>query len=181
MERILGYPRKGGLWLGMILAIIAGIVSFEGSAYAEIYQGWWTGYAMGNITGAANVVLDLGHVARHRASNCPNDPAAYWDYRTVIYLLGGISLQNCDGTTSSYSLFTIQDWGDSDCSEGDYWIDVYFGRCKKPADPCSCPGVNIPAGSCDSFNTVNSCTNARNFGKNFMLYDGPAAPVVWCP
>lgn len=171
MERVLGYRRKSGLWLGTILTIIAGVVCSEGLAYA-FYLGQWTGYAMGRLSGSANVVLDLGHAARHNPSRCPTDPAAYWPFGSYIVSLSGpIRLQECSENIINAYTFTLADTGDNDCSEGHYWIDVYFGRCKRPADPCSCGGVSDSV--CYPSNTVNSCNNAINFGRKWMFYEGP--------
>lgn len=177
MERILRYPGKGRLWPGILLAILAGVVSFEGSAYADVYQGWWTGYAMGNRYGASGALLGLGHFANHHPNDCPEDPAAWWPYDTFIDIAVGIPLKNCVGTTFYFQVFILKDIGDPECRQGSYWVDVYFGRCKKPTDPCSCPGVTTTV--CDSSNTVNSCTNATYFGRNWMSYNGPSFCEVW--
>ena len=109
--------------------------------------------------------------ANHSNNWCPGDPAAFWAYGTGIDMAIPSSLTQWDQNGNSYSRghFTLQDFGDTSCSQGNYWVDVYFGRWKPSADPCVCDNVS---GTCD-LGAHNNCTDAVNWGTGPVTYFGP--------
>ena len=171
MERILGkytYSR-------VIVAILAGLLMVTSVAPYHVeaagpFSGWFTGYAMGNLTGGAGVTLVQGHFANHLNTACPNDPAAHWTWGTQITTSQWIGMLDYRGQVVSRNRFYLYDVGDLTCSQGNYWVDIYFGRYKFSGQPCSCPGVG--SGVCTTANT-NSCTQATNFGRSWRSYTSP--------
>lgn len=139
------------------------------------FYGKFTGYAMGNRTGGAGIELVQGHFANHHYQACPNDPAASWPYGTLIITDNTIPQHNQAGQTVYYTSFYLEDVGDLTCSQGNYWVDIYFGRweSKPVSDPtyCYCGGVTSP-GYCYT-GTVSSCTDATNFSAHYYWYTKP--------
>jgi hypothetical protein len=130
------------------------------------YQGTFTGYAMGNLTGAGGVTLNQGHFANHSSTACGGgDPAGQWSFGTHItsvYSQGAFH-NGTSGGTFYQSGFTLEDTGDPSCLLGNYWADLYFGRYKLSTDLCNCPGS--PPGTCYN-GVVNQCTDAVNYGSH---------------
>lgn len=139
------------------------------------YYGRFTGYAMGNRNGGGGIELIQGHFANHHYETCPSDPAAAWPYGTRIDTDNTIPQHNQLGQTVNYATFYLQDVGDLTCSQGDYWVDIYFGRWenKPTSDPsyCYCDGVTSP-GICYS-GSMSSCNDANDFGVHYYWYTGP--------
>ncbi len=167
MERLL-MNRWGHILLVVIILMISG--AGLQTTYAGTYSGWFTGYAMGNRYGGAGVELAQGHFANHYYLKCPNDPAAYWTWGTRI-TTPPISMQNQAGQDYTRTVFYLYDVGDFTCSQGNYWVDIYFGRYRRSGETCECPGVVNP-GYCYVAST-NSCTQARNFGRSWKTYTQP--------
>ncbi|NBD34427.1 MAG: hypothetical protein GVY30_00325 [Chloroflexi bacterium] len=160
-------------WLHRLLLVIALMLLSLGSftaAYAGTYSGWFTGYAMGNQYGGAGVEISQGHFANHYVYSCPGDPAAHWNWGTQI-TTPWIGMQDQAGRYFSRNLFYLYDVGDFSCSQGNYWVDIYFGRYRYSGESCNCPGVPNP-GYCYTGNT-NSCTQAINFGRSWKTYSQP--------
>ncbi|MDY6877749.1 MAG: hypothetical protein SWK90_16325 [Chloroflexota bacterium] len=176
MARFLVDNRRKWLWLAAMLAVIVvlGTILNHATAYAGSYYGKFTGYAMGNQYGGAGVEIQQGHFANHYYNWCPDDPAAWWGWGTRIDT-PSIEQHNQAGQEVWYSTFYLYDVGDPTCSQGNYWVDVYFGRWepRPPGDPnyCCCSGVPSP-GYCYA-GAVNSCTDAINFGYHYYWYTGP--------
>lgn len=181
MDKFLRSNHKA--WKRFFLAIalvIIGALTFE-NASAGTYTGYWTGYAMGNRYGASNYEIYQGDFANHppsywdpnlqRYRGCPNDPAANWAWGTQIYLSSGVSMLDYNSLPQIYHYFYLYDNGDPDCTQGNYWVDVYFGRYRRSSDSCNCPGSPSP-GYC-IVTTNNSCTAATNFGRSSKTYTGP--------
>jgi hypothetical protein len=139
------------------------------------YYGRFTGYAMGNRNGGSGIELIQGHFANHHYESCPSDPAAAWPYGTRIDTDNVIPQHDQFGQTVNYITFYLQDIGDLTCSQGNYWVDIYFGRweTKPTSDPtyCYCGGVPSP-GFCYS-GSISSCNDADTFGSHFYWYTGP--------
>ena len=156
----------------LAVALIVGMSVISVSAAS--YYGKFTAYAMGNRYSGAGIEVSQGHFANHYYNWCPNDPAAWWLWGTRIDT-PSIAQHNQSGQTVYYSTFYLYDIGDPTCSQGNYWVDVYFGRWepRSPSDPnyCYCSGVTSP-GFCYS-GSQNSCTDAINFGYNYYWYTGP--------
>ncbi len=160
-------------WLRGLLFISVVVLLSLGSfvtAYAGTHQGWFTGYAMGNRYGGAGVEISQGHFANHYVHSCPGDPAAHWTWSTRI-TTPWIGMQDQTGRYFPRNLFYLYDVGDLSCSQGNYWVDIYFGRYRRGDEACTCPGVPNP-GYCYSANT-NSCTQATNFGRSWKTYSQP--------
>jgi hypothetical protein len=170
MERILNKSRRQTPAIVLIgLALAISIANYRAAA-AGPFSGWFTGYAMGNLKGGAGVTLVQGHFANHLNTACPNDPAAQWLYGTRITTSQWIGMKNASGQVVNYNRFYLEDIGDLSCSQGNYWVDIYFGRYKFNANVCSCPGVSNSV--CTIANT-NSCTQATNFGRSIKSYTSP--------
>ncbi len=129
----------------------------------EVGVGTFTGYAMGNQYGAAGVEVAVGHFANHSPTYCPNDPAAPWPFGTQITTASQQGPFHNPSSGSSYYRYTfyLEDTGDTSCSMGNYWADLYFGRHKRSSEPCYCGGVS---GYCYTSTVVNHCTDATNYG-----------------
>lgn len=170
MERFLTHIRH--IRLRIMIAVAVGVVvvatTLNASVYAGTYYGKFTGYAMGNQYGAAGVQVTQGDFANHWYIKCPNDPAAWWAYGAVINT-PSIAMHYYDGSTIYYSTFYLEDIGDFTCSQGNYWVDIYFGRYRWPGGSCVCGGVS---GYCVNGYT-NNCTDAVNFGYHYYTYTGP--------
>lgn len=138
--------------------------------YAATYTGWFTGYAMGNQIGAAGVEVSQGHFANHSYGTC-GDPASYWPWGTKITTAQSITLHYSNGAAYSRKKFYLEDGGDLNCSQGNYWVDIYFGRYQRFGEPCNCPG-SPSNGFCINAN-YNSCNDAQNFGRTTRTYTGP--------
>lgn len=153
-----------------LLAVVK-VLLLSAEAHAGTYAAWHTGYAMGNRYGAAGIELLRGDFANHSPSWCPNDPAAYWQFGTYIREDQSITLplQTYPGGTA-YTYFRLEDIGDPYCTQGNYWVDIYFGRWKLPSQQCCCPGVICP-GFCYNSNYNNSCTWATDFGRQWRGYN----------
>lgn len=181
MARFLAYLKshKLGLLLALsatVLAVVASLVVNTTPAHAAHYNGWFTAYAMGNRTGAdPNVELTQGHFANHYYQWCPGDPAAFWLWGTRIDTDAPIGMSSQWGGQVSYSTFYLHDIGDPTCSQGNYWVDIYFGRWENrpTSDPsyCCCGGVTCP-GFCYAAG-ANPCSNAQVFGRQSRGYTGP--------
>jgi hypothetical protein len=171
MERFLILKGKG--WRYFFLAVAIAVISAMsfGTAYAATYSGWWTGYAMGNRYGASGYEVYQGDFANHPPNKCPNDPAAFWAWGTQITLSAGVAMQDQNGLPVIYHYFYLYDNGDPTCSQGNYWVDVYFGRYLFSGQSCNCPGSPSP-GYCIVAST-NSCTQAQNFGRSYKTYTKP--------
>lgn len=132
-------------------------------ALAADYTGTYTGYAMGNLNGAAGIELVQGHFANHSNNWCPGDPASFWAFGTGITTQSPsyVNMHNQNGSTYSRAYFELRDIGDLQCTMGNYWVDAYFGRWKPQADACSC---NNGTEVC-YLGTANTCTDAKTFGR----------------
>jgi len=168
MERLLRVK-----WLRWFLFAIAvtlvGTVTFA-TAYAATYSGWFTGYAMGNRYGQAGVEVRQGHFANHSPTYCPGDPAAYWSWGTRIDT-PWIGMITGEGWPYARNTFYKYDGGDTSCSLGNYWVDIYFGRYRYPGQSCDCPGSPSP-GDCYNANS-NSCDVSKTFNRTWKTYSGP--------
>jgi len=173
MARFLVGNWRRRLWRLAILAIILGLglIANRPTAYAGSYSGWFTGYAMGNRYGGAGVEIRQTHFANHYYEWCPNDPAAWWGWGTRITTSPPIAMHDAYGRQISYSRFYLYDVGDPSCSQGNYWVDIYFGRFKPDFDPCDCPRSPSP-GYCKP-GAWNSCWDAITFGRQWRSYTGP--------
>jgi len=170
MARLLAKPgstRQNQIFVASLAAIIIAALMYS-AAYASYYYGKFTGYAMGNQYGGAGVEIRQGHFANHYYLMCPNDPAAYWTWGTQIST-PVIYMHNQSGQTTAWTTFLLYDVGDFGCTQGNYWVDVYFGRYKPNDANCYCGGV---WGYC-YWGSKNSCTDAINFGYHYYTYWGP--------
>jgi hypothetical protein len=125
---------------------------------------------MGSLQGGAGVTLVQGHFANHHYQMCPNDPAAQWSYGTRITTSSWIGMKDYRDQVYYRNIFYLYDVGDFSCSQGNYWVDIYFGRYRKSGEVCSCPGVSNSV--CTVANT-NSCSQAINFGRTLKTYTQP--------
>jgi hypothetical protein len=130
--------------------------------------GRWTGYAMFGIYGANGIEVFQGYAANHESYYCPNDPAAYWAFGTSFQLHGSdyVPTKGIGGATTNRQFFYLEDAGDTSCSQGNYWVDAYFGR-YEPDGPrqyyCGAWG--------QSYNGVpNNCDDAKNWGYWYLSY-----------
>lgn len=154
------------LWSGA--AIILTSLFRPSAADAGTFSGPFTGYAMGNLQGASGQVLQTTDFANHHPNYCPNDPAAWWPYGTVIIEDEIIIYPDGSGDVFFSRVSTLKDIGDFNCVMGNYWVDIYFGRWKRSGEACSCPGVVSP-GVC-SLGQDNSCNWAIAFGVQTRGY-----------
>ena len=174
MEKFLKYIRHGFHFLAGFVATVV-LIAFASEAYATAYSSKpFTGYAMGNLTGAnGSTQLIRGHFANHAAGGAYTyDPARNWTWGTQISSINpSISMIMSNGSTSTFTSLFLYDNGDPGCTKAAYWVDVYFGRSRpNTGTPCSCPGSSNNQCFVDS---TNSCTNATNFGSNNRSYVGP--------
>ncbi|MGC1376943.1 MAG: hypothetical protein WA821_11990 [Anaerolineales bacterium] len=170
MDAILNKKRQI-TFAAILLALVAGISVMNFTAVSATgYSGWFTGYAMGASKGAAMVTLVQGHFANHLNTACPNDPAAAWQWGTGITTTNWIGMKDYSGAGYYLNKFKLEDVGDLNCSQGNYWVDLYFGRYTLSASVCSCPGVT---GSVCTVANTNSCTQATNFGRTTKTYTQP--------
>jgi hypothetical protein len=176
MARFLGFFTRHKCRLAITALVVILVMAVNVIVvYAGHYYGYFTAYAMGNRYGGAGVEITQGDFANHYYNWCPNDPAAWWLWGTHITTDSSIAQHNSGGGTVYYSSFYLEDIGDPTCSQGNYWVDIYFGRWenKSPSDPtyCYCGGVTSP-GYCYT-GTKSSCTDAVNFGRQYRGYTGP--------
>ena len=176
MARILVQYLRNKLHLAITLLLVIVVMSTNVfPALAAHYNGWFTGYAMGNRYGGAGVEIRLGHFANHWFERCPSDPSAWWTWGTQIKTDNSIITHSRQGGSVARYWFSLYDVGDFSCSMGNYWVDIYFGRWENKSTSnstyCHCPGVTSP-GYCISA-SVSSCTDATNFGVSYRGYTGP--------
>jgi hypothetical protein len=123
----------------------------------------------------AGVTIIQGHFSNHYREYCPNDPSSWWTWGTRIDMENSIPQHDRNGQIEHYSTFYLYDIGDLECTQGDYWVDIYFGRweTRSISDPdyCCCGGVVCP-GVCNN-GFLSSCNDAIEFGPNFFWYTGP--------
>lgn len=169
MERLLAWHKQPRLVAALVIGLVSLLV-ISTTVYAASYSGWFTAYAMGNQYGGAGVEISQGHFANHYYVWCPNDPSAYWTWGTRI-TTPSIAQHNSAGQTVYYSTFYLEDVGDPTCSQGNYWVDIYFGRWRRSSESCNCPGVTSP-GYC-KVASANSCTDATNYGRRWTAYTSP--------
>ncbi len=148
------------------IAILIGLLFVPSKTFAGTYEGWHTGYAFGALYGSSGWVVQQTDFANHSPYYCPNDPAAYWSFGTVVTEDSPITFHTSTGNTYNWSDLTLTDIGDISCSQGNYWVDVYFGRYKPDQDPCDC---NNAEEHCYS-GAVNCCADAINFGRQWRSY-----------
>lgn len=170
MDRLLVQRDKFWLRTCIALVLLCGGIIFV--AQAGSYYGKFTGYAMGNRYGAAGVEVRQGHFANHACELCPNDPAACWPWGTKITKTKSVTMHNRDGGQVSYRTFYLYDNGDPNCTQPNYWVDLYFGRWKRYGQTCSCSGSPSPGYCIDTY-VVNACDDASNFGAQKDTYTGP--------
>lgn len=151
-----------------IAAVICILLLGVQSVDATNYNGWMTGYAFGNSTGSSGYPVVQRDFANHLPAYCPGDPASYWLWNSTIYVASPIIyLSNSSGTYYRVTAFYLTDGGDLNCSQGNYWADIYFGRYTPTPSNCSCPGS--PYGYCIS-GVRNNCQDAINFGRSWSTY-----------
>jgi hypothetical protein len=164
---------------GLLIAGV-GLTALLASSTVEAgtYQGKFTGYAFGRQY-VAGGELGQGDFANHYVGHCPNDPAAHWAFGSRIDT-PAITLHDQIGRPYTRAYFYLKDSGDPQCTMGNYWVDIYFGRWEtRPVhDPswCICPGSPPPSeGGVCWHNTlaVQSCYDAGNFGTRTYWYTGP--------
>ncbi|MGI8553421.1 MAG: hypothetical protein ACR2PL_21955 [Dehalococcoidia bacterium] len=120
---------------------------------------------MNNIKGAANIEVIQGYVANHSSSLCPNDPASTAPFGSTVSIAPRYAvLHDQNGNNVNYTGFYLEDAGDPQCTQGNYWVDVYQGRFE-PGGPryYECPS-GAPGQS--YYGVPNNCDDARNFGSN---------------
>jgi hypothetical protein len=161
--------------LAALGAIGALTVSSPADVLASNQTGNWTGYAYGNCCGGGGSI-DQGTFANHLQGDCPGDPAAGWPWNSSIIMVSPprLNVYDGNGNPSFAGSFVLRDIGDRTCSEGNYWVDIYYGRHANSAEynaGCSCPGVPVP-GVCDLASHSN-CQDAMNWGVQGVNYNGP--------
>ncbi len=136
-------------------------------------SGPWTGYAYGNLQGAAGVEVVQGHFANHSSTRCPTDPAASWPFDTFIYPTSpttSVTLYDQSGTPVLWGGFTLEDVGDFSCALGSYWADIYFGRYDTdPSNSASCD-CNNGGGDVCYYGVHRNCPDAVNWGNRSYTY-----------
>jgi hypothetical protein len=149
-----------------MLTIAASVTHLYGTAFAaEIdARGTFTGYAMGRQHGGVGSEIRQGSAANHYVGYGCDDPAESWPFGAWIYTRH-IDMHASDGSTFQLGDFSLDDSGDPDCAMGDYWVDIYFGRYKLSNQSCTCSGSPSSGAYCINA-SVNSCTDAGNFGTN---------------
>jgi len=156
------------------LASVALVVSALPDVRAAVVSGVMTGYANGNLTGSdSSVELSNGHFANH-PSSCTGDPAAAWPYGSLIVMYDpGWVPEHYDsaGHTAGFSYLYLHDIGDLNCSQGNYWADVYFGRWIRSGESCDCPGSPSP-GVC-YISPARACDDAIVWGSAVRQYNTP--------
>jgi len=172
MARLL-ISRRTRYILTIITIIAFGLLSGVQPAFsASNVNGYMTGYAFGNQTGASGNVIVQQDFANHPYSTCPNDPAAWWAWGSRIDVSSpSIYLKASNGNSYRQYVFYLEDDGDPTCSEGNYWADIYFGRFTPTPSSCNCTGSPSP-GYCIKA-TPNNCTDAKNFSTHWSTYWGP--------
>lgn len=170
MGRILTSLKKH--WSVLCIAIVmATLVLSTSPVLAANYSGWMTGYAFGNLHGASGRMVRQTDFANHSPICCPSDPAASWPWGTYIQLVSNpsvIYLSSASGYYYPVTSFDLWDNGDPQCSMGNYWVDIYFGRYTWTPSNCNCPG-SPPNGAC-SYGYTNNCHDAIYFGQHWATY-----------
>ena len=166
VDHALAYPGWGAACLGLAQAPCG--------RDPQNYTGNATGYAFGNSDGASNTPAVQGTFANHSNAYCPSDPAASWPYGTSISLSNPATVTEHNGDTGRamhYGVLDLEDIGDSNCDQESYWLDIYFGRYKRPSDVCDCnPGPEVCT---DTQYEINNCTDAIYWGNVTTSYSGP--------
>ncbi len=162
--------------LGAIVVVLALAIFLDyGIAHAGFYTGTFTSYAFGHKNGLSGHYVDQGSFANHKGNGNPScgDPAQQWAWGSGIYTTSPITLYSASGSPFGQQSFTLWDSGDVTCSEGAYWVDIYFGRYKVVSTPCTCPGSPSTNAYCVNA-TDNSCSHAIAFGNRYGFpYYGP--------
>jgi hypothetical protein len=150
------------------------------------YQATMTGYAFGNQTGAdTSHDLAQGDFANHPPNACydqndpnnhPKDSSGDWPWGTAIQLDSPTTvteweeLPNGKDESVDYAELMLHDNGDPGCTQGYFWVDIYFGRFKQVSQSCVCSGS--PNGVCTDSH-LNNCQDATNWGSVQGTYEGP--------
>ncbi len=163
--------------VALFVTLVVLAIGLHGSpASAASHTAKFTGYAMGNRVAGAGVEVRQGHFANHYRAYCPNDPASSWPFGTRIDT-PPIYLHDQSGYPYSRTAFYREDVGDPNCTMGNYWVDIYFGRweTRPTSDPnyCCCTGSPSPGYCYYNPPAYNSCTDAGNFSIRTYTYTGP--------
>lgn len=150
----------------VLIAILlcAGLIGHR--VFASTATGYVTAYAMLDQYGASGYEAIQGYAATHGYSSCPNDPATGWGWGTSIYTPQTVQYHTQDGGYTYNSHFYKYDCGNTSCSEGYYWIDLYHGRYKPSSDSWLCDNYY---GYCFT-GVYNNCTDAMNTGRHYWTY-----------
>lgn len=156
----------------LIGVIMVSTLMSAGYALAATYNGWMTGYAFGNLYGASGAPIVQTDFANHSPTYCSGDPAASWAWGTYIHTVSPnpIYLSNAKGQYWPVSDLDLWDNGDPYCTQGNYWVDIYFGRYTWTPGNCNCSGS--PSGTC-IYGTTDNCQDATNFGQHWSTYTSP--------
>jgi hypothetical protein len=178
MARLLNVRRLGAfITLTVVMLGVTLIGAGNTSRAQSQVSGWFTAYAFGNQIGASGSQVYNGDFANHTPAYCPGDPAASWRYGWQITLItpSTITEHSAGGATTYFGWLRLEDAGDLNCSQGNYWADVYHGRHKLSTEPCDCSGSPSP-GYCENDYggyTGNACTDALSFGHPWATYWSP--------
>lgn len=133
--------RRIALLGGVLIALmIFGGHAFAGNASDQEY----TAYANLNRYGASTWEVFTGDIAVHPVKNGCGARCPVLPWGTRVYLSTpstGVSIEEGDGYTRTYTSFSVVDTGDLTWSlhpKSTYWIDIYFGRWIFPDDNGAC-------------------------------------------
>lgn len=152
-----------------VVSIAAMTVQSGHSSATTLAYGKWTGYAMNKIVGANSIEIFQGYAANHVSSLCPGDPAASWPYGTTITNRGTdyVPTKGQYGDTTNRTFFYLEDGGDPGCTQGNYWVDAYFGR-YEPKGPryyfCDGDGQSY-------YGYPDNCLDAGRWGTYYLWYN----------
>lgn len=153
----------------LCLELVAGLIGGGQTAYATNYTSNATGYAMGAIEGASGTPMDYSYFANHWPKRCPNDPSSSWNWNTSIQMVSPADVVEYDSDAFGLAIqqLYLEDIGDFQCAQPNYWIDIYFGRVKHAADNCYC---NNATDTCVN-GLHNNCQDAVNWGNTTITYE----------
>lgn len=168
MDRVLRASKLARLGI-LVPVALALLIAFPIRVFATTYNADMTGYAFFPLYGASGQPIIQTYFANHSPTYCPNDPAAVWSWGTRIDVSSPtIRLSNAQGQYYTVSTFYLYDNGDKRCLEGNYWVDIYFGRYTPTTSNCNCP-TTVP-GVC-VYGVTNNCSDATSFGWHWSTYN----------
>jgi hypothetical protein len=131
--------------IAFLSAVVVYITLLVGVSQAVNRTATMTGFALsyGTPTAGGKLTNVPGYFANHRSTFCPGDPAAYWAWNTQITMVNPSSVPFRNSSNGAYTrtAFNLWEKGNTSCSRGNYWVDIYFGHSKEnPTVNCVCGG-----------------------------------------